>query len=317
MVPVSIIYSGSLSCITVYKSERIEIQFGKKLPEKRNAITLHPLITSRNHTMQFRFHTPSTKLRPYIRSFWNLECGAGEPTVTERVIPTGSFQMMFHYRNPFRSVTSEGKEQQQPRTLISGPGIAFSDVSTTGASGVWAVVFEPAFAGCFLPCPAGEIGNQTLSLGEIFQNEIAQLEEELFLASQDSKRIGLIESFLLRHFRPLPHYMQKLALTAIRHIHDRIDGFTSSDLAYGLGLSPRSLERHFASLVGTTPKHYMQLIRFRQTTEILMKGQYSDLTELGLRQGYYDQSHFIREFKAYSGYTPGEFARICCRPATD
>jgi AraC-like DNA-binding protein len=85
-------------------------------------------------------------------------------------------------------------------------------------------------------------------------------------------------------------------------------------LASQLAVTSKSLERKFASLIGKSPKQFIRIIRFQEVMNGLVNHQPQCLTEFAFNNGYFDQSHFIREFKAFSGYTPREFVKLCpCR----
>ncbi|HNZ72737.1 MAG TPA: helix-turn-helix domain-containing protein, partial [Prolixibacteraceae bacterium] len=82
---------------------------------------------------------------------------------------------------------------------------------------------------------------------------------------------------------------------------------SANSLAEKLTTTPKSVERKFSNHLGKTPKQYIKLVRFQETLNDFSKHENIHLTEYAYRNGYFDQAHFIRDFKSFSGYTPREF----------
>ncbi len=86
------------------------------------------------------------------------------------------------------------------------------------------------------------------------------------------------------------------------------------ELARNLNVSEKSLERKFPVLVGKSTKQFIRTVRFNRVIRALARGEAAYLTEYAYNNGYYDQAHFIKEFKTFSGYTPREFvSRFPCQ----
>jgi transcriptional regulator GlxA family with amidase domain len=82
------------------------------------------------------------------------------------------------------------------------------------------------------------------------------------------------------------------------------------DLAFQAGLSARQLRRLFLDQIGLSPKHFCRVIRFRNSLSRLRQAGRADWAQVAIDSGYYDQAHFINEFRGFSGYTPGEFVTL-------
>ena len=257
--------------------------------------------------MNFQIVHPTGFLKNYIRQYCFMETDIHEGDMMERVIPTENVQLMFHYKNPFVVCHENDTVTQQPRTIISGLTNTFSDVSTFGEAGVIFVQFHPAGACHFFPFPLSEIENQSFDLADIFSAEIKQVEEKLFLSQTTNDKISVIEDFLMRKYSPIPQHDNFLICKGIQIIKQHRGQIAASQLSEKLATSPKSLVRKFASNLGKTPKQYIKLIRFQETLRDFSAGEPINLTEYAYRNGYFDQSHFIHDFKTYSGFTPKEF----------
>ena len=233
-------------------------------------------------------------------------CGP-EPSMRERVVPVENMQLMFHYGNPFAVCQPDHSAVSQPRSIISGLSNTYADVITQGPSGVIFVEFEPAGACRFFRFPLVELENKSIDLADIFNREMKVVEDKLSCAATVEAKIEVIELFLLNQFVLIPAHDEALINKGLRIIEREKGQLTAAGLAGELCVSSRTLERKFALYIGMSPGHYCKLFRFRKILGGFGARKNINLTEYACRNGYFDQSHFIHDFKMYSGYTPREF----------
>lgn len=257
--------------------------------------------------MRFQIIQAGGFLKNFVRHYCLMETDAVEGNMVERVIPTENVQLMFHYRNPFVVCHQNNITRQQPRSIVSGLSNSYSDVSTFGEAGVVFVQFYPAGACHFFNFPLSELENQSFDLSDLFNAEIRQIEEQLFHAKTVQEKIAVIENFLLSNYSSIPYYDNALLANGIQLIKQHKGQLTANSLSQKLAIAPKSLERKFSSRLGKTPKQYIKLIRFQETLKDFSQHKHIRLTEYAYRNGYFDQAHFIRDFKSYTGYTPKEF----------
>lgn len=236
-----------------------------------------------------------------------MESDIREEDVMERVIPAGNIQLMFHFKNPFVVHQSDDSVIKQPRSIISGLSDSYSDVSTNGETGVVFISFHATEACHFFNFPLCEIENMSVDMSDIFSSEIEQIEELLYLKGTIRERTAVIENFLIRHYFPVPSYdgmlIQK-GVEIVKNCKGQINAKYLSDCLY---TSPKTLERKFSRYLGKTTKQLIKLIRFQEVLQDFSSVNKLSLTEHGYNNGYFDQSHFIHDFKSYTGYTPKEF----------
>jgi AraC-like DNA-binding protein len=262
--------------------------------------------------MRYQFIKPSPFLAPYIKHYWFMESDLEEGDIVERVVPTANVQLMFHYKRPFMVNYQDASiSEQQPQSIVSGLSGTYFDVSTQGASGVITVVFNPSGACNFFCFPLNKIENQSIHLADLFTGETSEIEDRICECGTLIQRVAVIEQFLISKFNPIPQQDQKMIRNSIFLIHQSRGQIQSNQLAEKLCLSPKSMERKFAMFVGKTPKQFIKTIRFNEVMLGLAQGKETCLTEYAYNNGYFDQSHFIKVFKAYSGYTPKEFIKQC------
>lgn len=264
--------------------------------------------------MHYQFISPSPILAPFVKHYWMLETEACEGNVCERVVPTANLQLMFHYRKPFVMIFPDQRTARQPQSFASGLSNRFMDASTQGASGVIAVEFHPYGACNFFRFSLHGIENQSIGLSDIFTDEVKYLEEQICECADLASRILLIEEFLMQKLNPVETRDFRLIKYAVELVQQSSGQIKASELASKLAVTSKNLERKFASLVGKSPKQFIRIVRFQEVMNGLIQQQPDYLTDYAFNNGYFDQSHFIHEFKTFSGYTPSEFVKLCpCR----
>jgi AraC-like DNA-binding protein len=237
-----------------------------------------------------------------------MESDINDTDFIERVIPTENIQLMFHYKNPFVVYHPNRIAIRQPRSIISGLSDSFSDVSTNGETGVVFISFYPTGACHFFNFPLSEIQNQSVDMTEIFNAEIKQVEELLYFKHSIKEKICVIENFLLKRFSPIKSHDYLLIQKGIEIIKSQKGLINSKSLSEDLYTTPKTLERKFSQYLGKTTKQIIKLLRFQEVLHDFSCVKEISLTQRAYKSGYFDQSHFIHDFKSYTGYTPKEFA---------
>ena len=257
--------------------------------------------------MKFQIVQPSGFLKNYIKHYCFMESDIHDADVMERVIPTENIQLMFHYKNPFVVFHSNKTVKKQPRSIISGLSDYYSDVSTYGETGVVFISFHPTGACHFFNFPLSEIENQSVDMTDLFNAEIRQMEELLYEKNTIKQRVAVIEQFLLSRFAPIPSYDSLLIQKGVELVKNCKGQTNAKYLSGCLFTTPKTLERKFSKYLGKTTKQVIKLMRFQEILHDLSVNKNVSLTERAYNNGYFDQSHFIHDFKSYTGYTPKEF----------
>lgn len=257
--------------------------------------------------MHYREFSPPISLAPFIRCFWVFE---GESTGSrERIMPDGCPELIFHYGAQYCRFGADGKEDLQPHTFIYGQIRDYIEISPTGHSGILAVRFHPHGLAPFLQIPVRELNGLSVSLEELFGREGREIEEQLMNAPETTERVALIAKFLLdllHRGRGLIGSDPMMA-DAVAALRRERGGQAIEDLAGKYGLSRRQFDRRFAASVGLNPKMLARILRFQYAFSLAKDAHVGNLTELALTCGYYDQAHFIRDFRTFSGINPGSW----------
>lgn len=257
--------------------------------------------------MIYRTYRPHLGLAKFIKCYWSLESiDTALPASKERIFPDGCLELVFHFGDRFKKVKPDQTSGLQPRSFVHGQIKEFIELEATGKTGIFSVRFQPDGLRPFTRNSLQEITGENISLHDFWGKEGEILEDKILNASTHKQRILFLEHFLF----------QKLVRTtdnfsAINHcVHSimRTNGSIGIDqLSVDLNLSRRHLERHFISCIGLTPKFLSRITRFQNTLRQLEQKQFNSLTAVAYESGFYDQAHFIRDFKKFTGLNPKQY----------
>ena len=147
-----------------------------------------------------------------------------------------------------------------------------------------------------------------LGFPEAFGVEGGPVERAVFGQAGEPAMVGALEQFL-RELQPAPDPAVELIDRIVGRIATDRDVVRVEDLARGMGLGRRTLERLFREYVGPSPKRVIRQFRLQAAADEAAKGGVTHWARLANDLGYADQAHFIRDFRATLGTTPSEFAR--------
>lgn len=250
--------------------------------------------------MKFDVYIPSDILQPYVKSFAIQETWEES---SYRILPDTSLVVGFQYKGRLARIENE---METPLSIsgVSGLSDTRRIFKNSTDIGTVLVIFKEAGATKFFRQPLHEIFRESISLDQfMLRSELVCLEEQLAEAKADRQRIALVENFLIRKMTNTDP--DKLVLAALALIHKAKGNIRIKQLTQELCISQSPLEKRFRQAVGASPKKYASIVRLKSLIENFESA--SSLTELGLESGFYDQSHFIKEFRAFTGDTPEKF----------
>jgi AraC-like DNA-binding protein len=250
--------------------------------------------------MKHESYIPCDILKPFVKTF-SIHESTEENTY--KVLPDTGVVMGFQYKGRL-SRLAQDKETPLSISGVSGLTDQFKIFKNTAHTGTVLVTFMEAGAAPFFKQPIHEIFRESISLDNfLLCSELLLVEERLSEAKTDQARVEVVEQFLISRLRT--REPDKLVLAALALIHKSKGTIRIGELLEQLYMSQSSLERRFRQEVGTSPKKFASIVRLKNTLAIYQPG--NSFTELGYEAGFYDQAHFIKEFKAFTGDTPESF----------
>jgi AraC-like DNA-binding protein len=265
--------------------------------------------------MNYQVYTPSPELQPFVKCFWSLEDEAQPMPVKQRVIPDGCMEMLFHYGDLYRQYFEDGSFITQPRCFVFGQITSFIEIEPTGKSGIISARFAPDGLSPFLNIMVSELEDKAVSIAELFGEKGKSLEEKVLNAPDNAERIQLIETFLLSLLAD-PKTIDTLTKACVDVIVRSQGQIGMVELADKMNMHRRNIERKFTSAIGMSPKQLSRVVRLQATLKMLQEQNFTSLTSLAYENGYYDQAHFIKDFKEFTGMSPKSFYAENLRYAT-
>ena len=256
----------------------------------------------------FNFYKPCKLLQPYVRYYWAFQSNQPLNTLT---FPIGCPQIIFHKRTP---LYIPELNTTQNRLTISGQVNFPSHLYANGNVEMIVVVFHPHTMNLFLNLPTSLFYNQEVSGYDLENKKLNELAIRISGCEDNSFCINYIEKWLLSQMANSlseTSYNMKRINAAIQQIY-RSPQTCITELSSITCLSKKQFERVFHSLVGMNPKEYARIVRFQKALAQMQHQASKEISQaqIAYASGYSDQSHFIREFKKFSGYTPISLLKV-------
>jgi len=255
---------------------------------------LKTAVSDRQRYCHKRYHA-AEDLGLYVEHFWVVEWDLrGESPEQTETLPHPSVHMVFESNGRSRII---GPARQKCSTLLEGKG------------GVFSVKFTPAGFYPFVGVAVSRFADKTLRFCEVFGTHGDELDRAVLAQDADLSRIDVVESFLRSRLPEMDENVSRVSKIVYEVAKER--GIVRvQDLVDRHGLNKRMLQRLFERYVGVSPKWVIQRYRLHEVAERLAEGEVVDGTRMAFDLGYFDQAHFIKDFKAIVGKTPAEYAKI-------
>jgi AraC-like DNA-binding protein len=257
--------------------------------------------------MIYRTYLPGPPLSDFVACMWY---GADYivPHALERVLPTGGMSLIVNLHQDQTRVYDRNdvtKCRTLPGIIVAGASSEFAVIDTAEQRSTVGVAFKPGGAFPFFLLPAGELQDGDVALDALWGGEAGLLREQLLAAKTPETKFAILERVLLRR-RAKPLERHPAVRFAIHNFQSRPNHAVSA-VTQQIGLSERRFIQVFADQVGLTPKLFCRVQRFQNVLARLSRMPVIDWTQIALCCGYFDQAHFIHDFKAFSGINPSTY----------
>lgn len=245
----------------------------------------------------FRYRVPPRPIADFVALFWYWR-GHSLPRATERVLPMGTMELVI--RLGAGNAADGG---------ISGPHSEAFLIERTTQDELLGIHFKPGGAFPFLGCPAGDLHNRYATLADLWGETNARaLAGMLHEAPDVNAKFRVLERWLERiAVRPLVHHP---AVSFAMQTFEQDATPSARRTAEAAGLSQRRFIEVFREQVGLTPKLYCRIRRFQRILNRIGGAQEVDWTDVALSCGYFDQPHFIHDFREFTGLRPSEYLQL-------
>jgi len=256
-------------------------------------------------------YKPKAALSRYIECIWILNGQNNETnSIVESLVPGGRTELIFTQSELlWHGSNMDNEAEKISSSFLLGQRSGVKYMTCLDHYSSFGVRLRYGCLPVFCGPHVSSYSNRIIPLNKIFGAEIDFVTKTLFEAKNSRDAIQIIESWLENNvtelnddWRDLQEYLTKIATAGNA-------GFmTIKMLSKQYGWSDKKTERLFLKYIGFTPVQFIKIIRFRKSVEKLFDN-YENLTNLAYESGFYDQSHFIKEFYRYAGDKPSDFLK--------
>jgi AraC-like DNA-binding protein len=256
--------------------------------------------------MYYREFGPNSILKNYIQCYFVCETDIAIST-EDQVFATGCIEIMFNLGTDGPQQIKNGDLINQPDIQLWGQTIRPCNFTSFGKHIMFGIRFFTHTAACFFNERVEEFNDQVIDFKDIGGKETALLHSKLLEAKSLERRIELVDIFLLQRLS-VNKFSRLGLLSSIMHDLSRDDFFENiNTVASRYGISSRYLQKIFLNYSGLSPNLFSKIARFQKSLH-LVAGKKLSLTTIAYQCGYFDQSHFIKDFKFFTGSTPSGFS---------
>ncbi len=241
---------------------------------------------------------PAASLKPWIHSYWTLRWDLpNSEKIPMTVVPNNSVNLIFQQKS----------ENQWLGSKVVGPRKSVYRYHLEGSGFMLGALFEPGGAFDFLHKSLVSLTDSIDKLSSLFGESATELEQEL-LALNDFETLA---TKLDQTFTALAPTKPSIDFSLLKKFYQLIVADISvvqvNRLMDDFGVSERTLQRHFNRYIGIAPKQVIRIIRFHEALRAMKGGKPVAWSEFATSLGYFDQSHFVNDFKSITAETPGDF----------
>lgn len=255
-------------------------------------------------------YSPPAPLSAWVDLLWYY-AGYQRGHAKERLLPTGTVELVLNLReDECRTYDPDDLERchRSSGSVVVGAHSRYFVLDTAEQNDVIGIHFKPAGAFRFLGMPADAFRNAHVDLDAVWsETQVRILRERLLEAPTARAKVVVLEQALLDRLRNDHNEPDGAVMHALRCIELAPQLHTIARLTERIGLSPKRFIGLFTRQVGLTPKVYCRVQRFQRVIQSVQKQQRVDWAGVAASCGYYDQAHFIRDFRAFSGLNPGTY----------
>jgi len=258
---------------------------------------------------------PPEDLSDAVEEFWEVEGVAG--FYVEKHVPQGKPELMFNLGNHHDVLDLESLKVRQTykKNWLSGmqeKPVCVAPTKTEKSRREHIVSARLTAQGVYLlfGIPAEAFKNQVIELSDVFHQGPDQVQEQLGNAATPAERFAILSGYLRDIRQARGRVLSGSVTWALTHFQENAGNLRIQQICDEFGVSRKHLNSLFRTEIGISPKRYSRILKFGHAINFLKTAPVINWAEVAAFCGYFDQAHFIREFKTFSGVTPGEFIKL-------
>lgn len=247
---------------------------------------------------------PLPGLSGIIKCFWEIDSENDDTIRSEKIIPDGYPEMIFHYKDPFKARFND-KWELQSKYLIAGQIRNYFYLKNTGRTGVFAIKFQPWALTTLFGINMFPLTDKVVSINSKMLKILEPVKNIALGSTLFEDKVSAIENWFLQDIAAKEKTSSK-GEAATKLIIKKRGLVNIHEVLQKIGIKERSLERYFKIHIGLSPKFYSRIIRLSYIFSLAQKDP-ANWSDIIFQAGFYDQSHFIKNFKEFTGEEPTQY----------
>jgi len=255
-----------------------------------------------------KYPVKHTLLKNYIKFFWEFRVEYMH--LNHKLIPQRNINLRFNLSETPHILSLNGNEKLLENVYFFGLQDHFTsaNLKLNGNVHTLGICFYPQGFYPFIKIPLSEFRNQLMGASEVGYKLSNSIRERLIAASDIYSRLEILESELLNlliYNNDFPEYFSKI----FEELKNSETSGSISDFCKKHNVCPRKLERMYNKYIGVSANTFSTLSRFHASLNSVLYTDFSKLSDLAYDNGYFDQTHFIKDFKRFAGNSPENFVQ--------
>ncbi len=257
--------------------------------------------------MFYKEFKPHLSLQQHIKCFWVFENSYGDNHF-ERMLPDGFIDLVFHYGQKPRLVI-DGKEIIKPSNFLGGHLVSSALLHFSGELKMFGIKFYPWATASLYKMPAYELNNLRIPVSEIMGSWVNEYQNLMMQELNKGNYLCVVRQLekVLQCKLTTPPNHQKMIKNCFEKIYASHGKVSVENASSETGYSSRYIQKLFERYKGKSFQYYCRLSRLHYALQFSKRADKTKFTELAYEAGYYDQSHFIKDFTGFAGLTPSAF----------
>lgn len=257
--------------------------------------------------MEYSTYQPAESLAKQIKFYWSLDNkDTDAPHSRERIFPDGCIEIIFNCADRFKKFDNDTDFHIQAPCFIHGQLKTYFELEATGKISIFSARLHPAGLQPFVDFDVDTFTGSTLTISEVWGKDGETLETAILVCANHQERIILLEKFLLEKRQALKVDNAPVEF-CVEAMLQNVGDVSIDKLANELEIGKRQLERRFTAAVGISPKLLARVIRFQNILQLIENKEFKSFTTVAYEGGFYDQAHFIKDFKDFTGLNPKQY----------
>lgn len=255
--------------------------------------------------MELQTFAPSDILKPYIKYYWLFTT---DQSINDAIYPSGYLELAINISEGVVVSVVNDRHIGMPPLEVLGQLTAPARIIAGKKTTLLVTRFYPHATSLFFPNRIADFTNDSVDLLDVFKADAVHLHDRMMDQRTLVQKIAVLDAFLVKQLIASKKNRSQVQLleTICRYTGPDGEGPDIEKLAVQHGISARYIQKLFLDYIGITPKRFFNIRRFNKSLQ-LIRSSHTSLTDIAYECGYYDQAHFIKEFKSFTGVTPSRF----------